>query len=252
MAFVPRYVVRYRENKEDRILPGFHEPSEPTQIGRRMARAGASRVAVEDEETGQVIWQSSSMRPNPEDDTEAARQIRETFVDRPAEKTIEVGWKWPRTMRHVGICLGVMYSSDKWQPKRGQQIDYKHVAEGPQDFYVVPGFLRDYEADTTGSVPLRVYGPEVTLNGRMPTAIAVLADLIGLQVSLHEPAGKGGFSVPNPPESNAFQIDVDRATLGAGKHPETGETFLVIYDRHRLLAMVTGDILHIEKDGITG
>lgn len=181
-----------------------------------------------------------------------AERLRETFVDRPVERSEKVRWHWPGVMREVGQCVAVMYSSDKWQKRRNNNIDYKHVSEGPQRISVVRGFLRDFESDPSGRRALRMVGPEVKVNGPMPDSFAVLAPLLGFQIRLYE----GDDLNPQLPEGDdgLYQVDTDprRVMLGAAKHPQTSETFLIVYDSAKVLAIITGDILNVEKDGIVG
>lgn len=182
-----------------------------------------------------------------------AERLRETFVDRPVEKSEQVRWHWPKVMREVGQCVSVMYSSDKWQKRRNDNVDYKHVSEGPQRISVVRGFLRDFESDPSGRRSLGVVGPEVEVNGPMPDSFAVLAPLLGFQVRLYERGEDGEPELPKG-ENGLYQVDTDPrlVSLGAAKHPETGETFLVVYDKAKVLAIITGDILDVKKDGIVG
>jgi len=177
----------------------------------------------------------------------AAEALRETFMDRAVERVDYVKWKWPKHMREVGQCVSVMYSSDKWKPK-GDMEDYKHVSEGPQRLYVQAGFLRDADADPSGRRQLSVCGPTVQVNGRMPAAFAVLAPLLGIQARLYECA-QGDEDVLG---EDYFQIDVGGAFLGAAQHPDSGETFLIVYTPSRVLAMITGDVLDVKRDGIVG
>lgn len=176
---------------------------------------------------------------------EHARNIRRTFMDREPEHEKQVPWEWPQKMQHIGQCEAVMYSSDKWKPK-GQREEYKHVAEGKQELLVAPGFVRQY--DRPGE-ELAVVGPFVELADPMPSHFAVLANVLGVQAQLFvgddEALDLGG-------EDSLYQIDIAGATLGAAKHPNTGETFLVIYTPSGVHCIVTGDVLAIEKDGIVG
>lgn len=176
-----------------------------------------------------------------------AERIRETFMDRPVERVDYVNWKWPKKLREVGQCMAVMYSSDKWK-KKGQLEDYKHVSEGEQRLYVRDGFLRDADADPSGRKKLQACGPMVEVNGELPNAFAVLAPLLGLQARLYDCTSEeeGQFG------DDYYQIDVTGATLGAAKHPETGETFLIVYTPKQVLAMITGDVLDVKRDGIVG
>jgi hypothetical protein len=172
-------------------------------------------------------------------DREAAQRIRETFVDRKVEKTIPISWSWPKSMICVGQSEAVQYTSDKWK-KPGNYEDYKHVAEGPQLLYVRPGFLVDY----TTSQKLDFPHERVELPSRMPEVIAELAPILGLQFQPYDEAldlsGK------------YYSVDVKRAYVGAAEMPGTGEVFLMVYTRRELCAIITGDILNVEKDGIVG
>ena len=177
-----------------------------------------------------------------------AREIRRTFQDREPSKVQTFRWKWPRRMVEVGTCEAVMYSSDKWRDD-GVSVDYKHVAEGPQTLLVVPGFLRDFHSPRT---QLDVPGRVVDLNGEMPDAFAVLARILGLQARLFVDDGDGDLYLPNGDET-LYQVDVANAWLGAAKHPETGEKFLIVYtEAGGVCAIVTGEILDVKRDGIVG
>lgn len=172
-------------------------------------------------------------------DHTAAKRIREIFVDRKVEKTIPISWKWPRTMLCVGQSEAVQYTSDKWK-KRGDYEDYKHVAEGPQRLYVKPGFLVDYSTGKRMEFPHEVS----ELPRRMPEAIAELAPILGLQFQPYdEELELSGLY---------YSCDVKRAYIGAAEMPGSGEVFLMVYTRSELCAIITGDILNVEKDGIVG
>jgi len=173
-----------------------------------------------------------------------ARNVRRTFMDREPEHKEQVPWEWPRTMQHIGQCEAVMYSSDKWKTN-GQAEDYKHVAEGKQQLLVTPGFVREYNRPR---VELGVVGPKVNLNDPMPTHFAVLAKVLGFQARLFV----GDDDKQQLGDESLYQIDVAGATLGAAKHPETGETFLIIYTDSGAHCVITGAVLDIEKDGIVG
>jgi hypothetical protein len=180
---------------------------------------------------------------NFEEETERAREIRETFTDRPATKVSLLKWKWPSTMIEAGHCLAVMYSSDKWQPK-GEYQDYKHVAEDEQLVFVRGGFLVDDDG-----AALNLVGPEVDVDGPLPESIAVLAPIIGIQLRLYESDGVHHY-LPNG--RNAYQINLSKAMLGAAVHPVTGEKFLIVYSPTEVLAIITGKSLDVLHDGIVG
>jgi len=189
--------------------------------------------------------------PNRSDDLAVAQKIRETFVDRKAERRQEVPWKWPRSMREVGRCEAVMYSSDKWQKGRGRNWleDYKHIAEGMQWVLVRPGFLQDGKTRKA----LDVVGPEIDLHP-MPSSFAVLADVLGVQMQFYMPDGAGDeYYLPNASEDTGlYEVAIGHAKLGAGQFPDTGETFLIVYTPAGVEMLIVGEKLAVEKDGIVG
>lgn len=178
-------------------------------------------------------------------DLAAAKRIRETFVDREMEKKIPIHWSWPKKLYCVGQSEAVQYTSDKWK-KRGDYQDYKHVAEGPQQLFVRDGFLVDYSSRKRLEFPCE----EIDLPKKMPTVIAELAPILGLQFQPYaEPEDDHAELVL----SGEYRgIDIARAYVGAAVHPSTNETFLIVYTRRDLCAIITGDILGVEKDGIVG
>jgi hypothetical protein len=169
---------------------------------------------------------------------EAARKLREKFVDRPMTRVSEVSWTWPKEMREVGTCESVMYTSDKWR-SLGDYIDYKHISEAPQRLLVKPGFIVDYKSGK----PLRLASEKRPLDYPMPDAFAELARILALQVRFLDEDGDPG---------EYHQVNIARATLGAARHPTTGETFLIVYTPSTLCAIIVGDQLDVEKDGIVG
>jgi hypothetical protein len=183
-------------------------------------------------------------------DMEAAKKLREKFYDKAVEKEIPISWSWPKELIAVGQSEAVQYTSDKWK-KRGDYQDYKHVAEGPQHLFVKPGFLCDYSSRRRLELP----GELIELPKRMPEAIAELAPILGIQFQ----------SYKEPPEDleddedyeyelsgEYYNVCVPKAYVGAACLPGTGETFLMIYTRADLCAIITGDSLNVEKDGIVG
>ena len=175
-----------------------------------------------------------------------AVKLRETFMDREAKRKTKLKWKWPSHLIEAGSCEAVMYTSDKWRDD-GDYVDYKHVAEGPQTLYVKEGFLRDYDGEE-----MELYGDTVELSGEMPDTIAMLAPILGLQCRLLDEDEDGEVYLPNGDE-NLYQIPIAGAKLGAGKHPETAATFLVVYtESGGVLCMITGTKLDVLKDGIVG
>ncbi len=183
-------------------------------------------------------------------DMEAAKRLREKFYDKKVEKEIPISWKWPRDLVFVGQCEAVQYTSDKWK-KRGDYQDYKHVAEGPQRLYVREGFLRDY----TSKGKLELPGDLIELPEHMPDAIAELAPILGIQFQSFAPCPDDvdeDEDYEYELSGEFYNVLVARAYVGAACLPGTGETFLMVYTRADLCAIITGDSLNVEKDGIVG
>lgn len=181
-------------------------------------------------------------------DLDVATKIRETFVDRPAEKRQNVTWRWPRSMREVGKCEAVMYASDKWQKGRGRNWleDYKHIAEGAQWVLVRPGFL----VDAHDHRELKLSGPDIDLYP-MPSSFAVLANVLGVQMQFYMPDDSAeGYALNG--DAGLYEVTVAHAKLGAGKFPDSGDTFLFIYTSAGVEMLIVGEQLEIEKDGIVG
>lgn len=183
-------------------------------------------------------------------DMEAAKKLRETFYDKQVEKEIPISWSWPKELIAVGQSEAVQYTSDKWK-KRGDYQDYKHVAEGPQHLFVKPGFLRDYSSRSKLKLP----GEIILLPKRMPEAIAELAPILGLQFQSYKDAPEDledDEDYEYELSGEFYNVCIARAYVGAACLPGTGETFLMIYTRADLCAIITGDSLNVEKDGIVG
>ena len=161
-------------------------------------------------------------------DIETAVKIREKFTDRPHESVRRMDWEWPSSMIEVGTCEAIMYSSDKWQKRRGDKKDYKHVAEGPQRLYLKAN------ADLGGAKPR---GKKIELKG-MPDSFAILADSLGVQSKLHE-------------TGEYVQLGFPKSTLAAGKF-RNGKVFCFVFDASGVIAMVVGEKLDVLKDGIVG
>jgi hypothetical protein len=178
---------------------------------------------------------------------EIARNLRETFVDRPVEQEIAVPWRWPRALREVGVCESVMYASDKWQKRRDEIVDYKHVAEGPQWVLARPGFLVHYDRPDR---KLPVAGPMIEL-GPMPDSFAVLADILGVQVRLYE-STDDGYALPSDSTEGFYEVTIARAKLGAARFPDTHQAFLIVYTSAGVDLLIVGEQLDIERDGIVG
>lgn len=167
-------------------------------------------------------------------DFDAAKKLRETFTDRPMKKQIDLGWQWPRSMACVGVCTAVMYTSDKWQ-KIGEFTDYKHINESRRESHKL---LVSDEFDLGLPRDADVFEDEYELT-RMPTAVAELANILGLQFQLYDSRGKV--------IDQDYQVNIVRAKLGAAIHPN-GETMLLVYTKSTLCCLITG--FEVEKDGI--
>jgi hypothetical protein len=181
------------------------------------------------------------------DTLDDAKKMRSTFMARSAGKNRELSWGWPGEMKHVGRCLAVMYTSDKWYDV-GDYEDYKHIAEAPQDILFADGFALSFAESRRDAVKL--YGRSVELTPPMPRHFAELAPLLGMQVQLYGPGGKKlGRN-----GDRLLEIEIARGLLGGARHPDSGEAFLVIYKQGAagVLAIVTGRELDVEKDGIVG
>jgi len=176
-----------------------------------------------------------------------AKKIRENFRDESAEYAEIVPWTWPHEMQLIGTCESVMYASDKWQKRRGDLIDYKHIAESSQRLYACKGLMREYEPPYNS---MKLAGPTIEVDGPMPDTFAVLAEILAIQCRLYEKRG-GELHVPSG-DAGLFQIDLPKAMLGAAVHPGTKRVFLVVYSGAKVLCMVTGESLGVEKDGIVG
>lgn len=177
-------------------------------------------------------------------DTELeASEMFEDFYARPSKRRVNFDFGWPRRYQEVGVAQAQMYRSNKWKKNLKEFEDYKHVAEGEQHCYVVPGFLRDYETNK----PLKTYGPMIELDEEMPQHITILAPLIGVQVQLYDRRGKIQKG------ENLYEIVVPHGMLAGGRFPRTEEAFLVVYTKSEGVHMIiTGEELDIERDGIVG
>jgi len=163
-------------------------------------------------------------------DFDAARKLRETFTDRSMRQVNDLGWQWPKSMDCVGACTAVMYTSDKWK-RIGDYDDYKHVSESsPEQHKLLISKSFNIGVDTF---------PDAYAIDRMPTAVAELADILGLQYQLYDEHGKLG--------DQDYQVNIVRAKLGAAKHPN-GETILLVYTKQALCCIITG--FEVWKDGI--
>lgn len=174
------------------------------------------------------------MLENRRRDFDSAKKLRETFTDRPMEKVFDLGWEWPRSMEEVGVCTAVMYTSDKWK-RVGDFEDYKHINESRTDAHKLL-ISKTFDLGLPRSVDTFV---EDYALDRMPAAIGVLANILGLQFRLYGKDGSLG--------AQDYQVNIVRAKLGAAVHPN-GETILLVYTKSALCCIITG--FEVEKDGI--
>jgi hypothetical protein len=178
-----------------------------------------------------------------------AREIRETFMARSAKHRRTFSWVWPPDLLLIGRCLAVMYSSDKWKAEKDFE-DYKHIAEAPQQFLIAP----DVDIRIMGTRGRReLESVSVSLIEPMPSDFAKLAPLLGVQVQLFQSVDSRGRGKLGRGKEDLFELAPSRAYLGGARHPKTGQAFLVIYNASRgVIALVTGNQLDIEKDGVVG
>ena len=166
-----------------------------------------------------------------------AIKIREDFHDKPHGDSEQVSWEWPDYLIEVGDCEAIMYRSNKWQKNSRKTIDYKHVKEGEQKLMLREdiAFHGDEE---------EYFGPEINMRGEFPKSFAVLADTISIQANLYEDDTGKHFSC-------YANLTFPRSKLGAGKFSD-GSTFVFVYDKSGVLAVVVGEVLDVIKDGIVG
>jgi hypothetical protein len=167
-------------------------------------------------------------------DFATAKKLRETFVDRPMKKVIDLEWSWPRSMDEIGVCTAVMYKSDKWH-EIGDFEDYKHINESGEDSHKLL-IAKNFELGLPKGAD--VFTENCDLD-RMPDSLAELAEILGLQFRLYDEYGKLG--------DEYWQVNIVRAKIGAAKHPN-GETMLLVYTKSTLCCLITG--FEVEKDGI--
>ena len=155
---------------------------------------------------------------------------------------------WPDELVHIGKCVGSIYWSDK-SLNGGQWEIYKHIAEAGQDLFINPETTvlldrngREVVFGPDDAVPSE--GPVIEgcdvyqVTSRMPRHITALAEDRGIQAVLHD----GSY----------YEIRLPKAMWGSGVHPDTGETFLVLYSKEGIHFLVTGEELDITADGIVG
>lgn len=192
-----------------------------------------------------------------------ARNIRQTFADRPVEYEQTMPFDWPDVLQNVGDSLAVAYASDKWKPKdaRGKrELElYKHLAESRNRALVLPGLLR-HEDDTSEHWP--VIGPRVSLaNLPMPDSFAVLGLFEEANLFLHTGGSDDDPKFGIDGDDGVVRIEVRHGLLGGSKilwssnrvDDPKNQPFLFVYtEEDGVLMVIVGDKLDIEKDGIVG
>lgn len=191
----------------------------------------------------------------------AIRQ-RKVFHGSVAKNRIDLSSSWPKELVHIGKCVAEIYWSNK-ALGGGKWEVYKHIAEAGQDLFINPenttlidrnglevrfvckaGKLampwREKELLAAANPGAKlVFGCQrYEIHTSMPKFISVLAEDRGVQAVLHD----GSY----------YEIRLAKATWGSGIHPETGETFLVLYTKEGVHFLVTGVELDITEDGIVG
>ncbi len=193
------------------------------------------------------------------DASEIAQNITKTFKDRPAEYKQEFPFSWPSTMQNVGDSLAVAYGSDKWQPKsvdgKRQLKLYKHIAESRNRALVRPGILYDYYDDSS---VWNTEGPFVDLKSiPFPKHFSILGYLEEIDLILYSKDKSGKLFFDN---DNIVKITVSGGMLGASEilwseidNSRENEPFIFAYsDNDGVMAIIFGEELDIEKDGIVG
>lgn len=172
-----------------------------------------------------------------------------TFYDRAPKRDMHLGFSWPREMQEIGIGRAEIYRSNKWQRDLREFDEYKHVVEGDRTMLVTEGFVREW-AQPNRRIP--VVGPTVKILGPMPGHVTRLGPLLGLQMRLYEDVVNDLGVLPSEKDVGWFEMRIAHAWLASAEHPETGEVFLCVYDKHGVHVILTGGRLSIEKDGIAG
>jgi len=203
------------------------------------------------------------------DTHDTAAAMRKAFYAKNVSDEETMNFSWPTKFVEAGRVLSEKYTSDKWKAKADFE-DYKHLTEGPQRLYVVPGFLLDGETSRAVSLP----GQKLRPIEPMPQHFAKLAPLLGFHYELLEgydtPRNRSerkrvearaedavfelGDDVPVfPPSDSVFNCVTFEMWLAGAVHPETELPFLFLYhETEGIRAIITGDILAVEKDGIVG
>lgn len=234
-----------------------------------VAREIAMDHLVEDPDYYVKLARIESHQPNRRSRTRArvyeaesmARQMRETFADRPVERHESMDFGWPAVMQNIGDSLAVAYASDKWKPrgkdgKREVEL-YKHLAESRNRVLAVPGALYDY-FDQSRRWP--TIGPKVSLaDCPMPRHFAVLGLFAEIDLKLYVAGSDAAPRFEGSQDGGVVHVSVRNGYLGGAKilWSELGrgkdEPFIFVYTKAAgVMFLVVGDRLAIAKDGIVG
>lgn len=168
-------------------------------------------------------------------DAERAMRMRKTFTQKSVGGAYRAATGWPAGIRYVGRCLGVAYSSDKWQ-KDSDFEDYKHIVEAPQDLYAF-----------ACSATTHIVGAPADIGAKLPDVLAELAPLLYIEAQLVASA-RGGKEVYHP---NPSIVQPPAALLYGGYADK--EPFLCVGSQaNGMMFLITGEELNVERDGITG
>lgn len=193
-----------------------------------------------------------------------AKDIAETFKDRPVEREERLDFDWPDKLQMFGESLGVAYDSDKWKPKGSnggarQSELYKHIAESPNRIYADPSLIK---LEGVGGKGGRTIGPRISLkqlskrsNLVMPQHFAILGRFMECNCVLHTHGTDSEPSLPRSTDDGCVTLTVRHGMLGASQFQREGKAqpFLFVYHpTDGVYFLITGDELDIQKDGIVG
>lgn len=214
------------------------------------------------------------------DARQLARQMRETFADRPVETETKLPFSWPRTLQNVGESLAVAYGSDKWKPKKRGRREvelYKHLAESQNWAFVTAGVLHDFYAPEQA---WPIIGPTVSFESLpLPQHIAILGYCDSAHLRLYtrgthaQPRfGRGDEGIVEitfpggllagskilwnevePYRSQLAEWWDDNPDAAPEQAPDYDEPFLAVYTPSGgVMMVVVGEELDIRREGIVG
>lgn len=188
------------------------------------------------------------------DTYDSAKKTRAIFHGHKPRNYREHPFGWPRFVRYIGRTNAENYYSNKALGNNEWEF-YKHIAEGPQFLFInddVTTLLNDrgetIEIRERGrsskpnfrqeKVPTKFYASTYEITGTMPAHLADLAPHKGTQWLA--------------PSGLYYEARIPHSMLAAAKHPQTGETILVVYSDEGMHFLITGPKLDVTADGITG